>query len=243
MCCTPHNVKTTAPAAHWNTCFHFSVQGSCYFLIPFQVFPTYHIYPSTAPHVAYMQPKANAPSFFMADELRQVFFIFSFVPLIAQHPSFLPLYSSMSHWFVFVLQELINRHLITMAQIDHSENTGSCFTTYKKKKTFWILNNQKLINAFYLNNLFLKHLSVHLVFLFELTVSFFGRRTVWGGQLPQPVSPRASPSTKPHAKDRQLQLHHLLLQGSEQQGRPALLPEADTGWENCSRAGIMFYLN
>uniref|UniRef100_A0AAY4AN64 PAN2-PAN3 deadenylation complex subunit PAN3 n=1 Tax=Denticeps clupeoides TaxID=299321 RepID=A0AAY4AN64_9TELE len=53
------------------------------------VFPTYHIYPPTAPHVAYMQPKANAPSFFMTDELRQ---------------------------------ELINRHLITMAQIDHSEN-------------------------------------------------------------------------------------------------------------------------
>lgn len=39
-----------------------------------QVFPTYHIYPPTAPHVAYMQPKANAPSFFMTDELRQVFF-------------------------------------------------------------------------------------------------------------------------------------------------------------------------
>ncbi|KAM9712757.1 PAN2-PAN3 deadenylation complex subunit PAN3 isoform 1-T1 [Menidia menidia] len=56
------------------------------------VFPTYHIYPSTAPNVAYMQPKANAPSFFMADELRQ---------------------------------ELINRHLITMAQIDHSENPGT----------------------------------------------------------------------------------------------------------------------
>ncbi|KAM3860504.1 PAN2-PAN3 deadenylation complex subunit PAN3 [Diretmus argenteus] len=55
------------------------------------VFPTYHIYPPTAPHVAYMQPKANAPSFFMTDELRQ---------------------------------ELINRHLITMAQIDQSENTG-----------------------------------------------------------------------------------------------------------------------
>ncbi|XP_030056199.1 PAN2-PAN3 deadenylation complex subunit PAN3 isoform X2 [Microcaecilia unicolor] len=52
------------------------------------VFPNYHIYPPTAPHVAYMQPKANAPSFFMADELRQ---------------------------------ELINRHLITMAQIDHSD--------------------------------------------------------------------------------------------------------------------------
>uniref|UniRef100_A0A8C1EY76 Poly(A) specific ribonuclease subunit PAN3 n=1 Tax=Cyprinus carpio carpio TaxID=630221 RepID=A0A8C1EY76_CYPCA len=55
------------------------------------VFPTYHMYPQTAPHVAYMQPKANAPSFFMADELRQ---------------------------------ELINRHLITMAQIDQSENPG-----------------------------------------------------------------------------------------------------------------------
>ncbi|OBS75389.1 hypothetical protein A6R68_14096 [Neotoma lepida] len=38
------------------------------------VFPNYHIYPPTAPHVAYMQPKANAPSFFMADELRQVCF-------------------------------------------------------------------------------------------------------------------------------------------------------------------------
>ncbi|XP_016359156.1 PAB-dependent poly(A)-specific ribonuclease subunit PAN3-like [Sinocyclocheilus anshuiensis] len=55
------------------------------------VFPTYHMYPQTAPHVAYMQPKANAPSFFMADELRQ---------------------------------ELINRHLITMARIDQSENLG-----------------------------------------------------------------------------------------------------------------------
>ncbi|XP_064413915.1 PAN2-PAN3 deadenylation complex subunit PAN3 isoform X4 [Latimeria chalumnae] len=55
------------------------------------VFPNYHVYPPTAPHVAYMQPKANAPSFFMADELRQ---------------------------------ELINRHLITMAQIDQSENPG-----------------------------------------------------------------------------------------------------------------------
>ncbi|XP_072567465.1 PAN2-PAN3 deadenylation complex subunit PAN3 [Paramormyrops kingsleyae] len=53
------------------------------------VFPTFHIYPPTPPHVAYMQPKANAPSFFMADELRQ---------------------------------ELINRHLITMAQIDQAEN-------------------------------------------------------------------------------------------------------------------------
>ncbi|XP_069825971.1 PAN2-PAN3 deadenylation complex subunit PAN3 isoform X3 [Dendropsophus ebraccatus] len=52
------------------------------------VFPNYHLYPPTAPHVAYMQPKANAPSFFMADELRQ---------------------------------ELINRHLITMAQMDPAD--------------------------------------------------------------------------------------------------------------------------
>ncbi|KAL4660157.1 PAB-dependent poly(A)-specific ribonuclease subunit PAN3 isoform X1 [Arapaima gigas] len=35
------------------------------------VFPTFHIYPQTPPHVAYMQPKANAPSFFMADELQR----------------------------------------------------------------------------------------------------------------------------------------------------------------------------
>uniref|UniRef100_A0A8C4DTI5 PAN2-PAN3 deadenylation complex subunit PAN3 n=1 Tax=Dicentrarchus labrax TaxID=13489 RepID=A0A8C4DTI5_DICLA len=73
-----------------------TVGGTTYFYtdntpapIAGMVFPTYHIYPPTVPHVAYMQPKANAPSFFMADELRQ---------------------------------ELINRHLITMAQIDHSEN-------------------------------------------------------------------------------------------------------------------------
>ncbi|XP_051474463.1 PAN2-PAN3 deadenylation complex subunit PAN3 isoform X2 [Apus apus] len=52
------------------------------------VFPNYHIYHPAAPHVAYMQPKANAPSFFMADELRQ---------------------------------ELINRHLITMAQVDQAD--------------------------------------------------------------------------------------------------------------------------
>ncbi|KAM6382552.1 PAN2-PAN3 deadenylation complex subunit PAN3 isoform 9-T9 [Alca torda] len=55
------------------------------------VFPNYHIYHPAAPHVAYMQPKANAPSFFMADELRQ---------------------------------ELINRHLITMAQIDQADIPG-----------------------------------------------------------------------------------------------------------------------
>lgn len=59
---------------HRHTSFHFSIIGSCVFLFAWQVFPTYHIYPPTAPHVAYMQPKANAPSFFMADELRQVFF-------------------------------------------------------------------------------------------------------------------------------------------------------------------------
>ncbi|XP_075418917.1 PAN2-PAN3 deadenylation complex subunit PAN3 isoform X2 [Tenrec ecaudatus] len=52
------------------------------------VYPNYHIYPPAAPHVAYMQPKANAPSFFMADELRQ---------------------------------ELIHRHLITMAQMDQAD--------------------------------------------------------------------------------------------------------------------------
>ncbi|KAG7273927.1 hypothetical protein CRUP_011063 [Coryphaenoides rupestris] len=75
-----------------------TVGGTTYFYtdntpapISGMVFPSYHIYPPTAPHVAYMQPKANAPSFFMADELRQ---------------------------------ELINRHLITMAQIDQSENPG-----------------------------------------------------------------------------------------------------------------------
>ncbi|XP_048850573.1 PAN2-PAN3 deadenylation complex subunit pan3-like isoform X2 [Brienomyrus brachyistius] len=75
-----------------------TVGGTTYFYtdntpvpIAGMVFPTFHIYPPTAPHVAYMQPKANAPSFFMTDELRQ---------------------------------ELINRHLITMAQIDQSENPG-----------------------------------------------------------------------------------------------------------------------
>uniref|UniRef100_UPI00398E73D9 PAN2-PAN3 deadenylation complex subunit PAN3 n=1 Tax=Pristiophorus japonicus TaxID=55135 RepID=UPI00398E73D9 len=75
-----------------------TVGGTTYFYtdttpgpLPGMVFPTYHIYPSSAPHVAYMQPKANAPSFFMSDELRQ---------------------------------ELIHKHLITMAQIDQTENPG-----------------------------------------------------------------------------------------------------------------------
>ncbi|XP_067889650.1 PAN2-PAN3 deadenylation complex subunit PAN3 isoform X2 [Heterodontus francisci] len=75
-----------------------TVGGTTYFYtdttpgpLPGMVFPTYHIYPSSTPHVAYMQPKANAPSFFMSDELRQ---------------------------------ELIHKHLITMAQIDQTENPG-----------------------------------------------------------------------------------------------------------------------
>uniref|UniRef100_A0A674PR41 PAN2-PAN3 deadenylation complex subunit PAN3 n=1 Tax=Takifugu rubripes TaxID=31033 RepID=A0A674PR41_TAKRU len=92
-------VPTTASEQNTQVIQKETVGGTTYFYtdntpapMAGMVFPTYHIYPSTAPHVAYMQPKANAPSFFMADELRQ---------------------------------ELINRHLITMAQIDHSENTGN----------------------------------------------------------------------------------------------------------------------
>lgn len=38
--------------------------------------------------------------------------------------------------FLCSFQELINRHLITMAQIDHSENTGSGFTTYEPRSFF-----------------------------------------------------------------------------------------------------------
>lgn len=56
------------------TSFCFSINRKLCFLVSLQVFPTYHIYPSNPPNVAYMQPKANAPSFFMADELRQVLF-------------------------------------------------------------------------------------------------------------------------------------------------------------------------
>ncbi|XP_077480481.1 PAN2-PAN3 deadenylation complex subunit PAN3 [Stigmatopora argus] len=98
---TPNPVNYMVPTTAADQSGHIiqkeTVGGTTYFFtdntpapMAGMVFPTYHIYPPTAPHVAYMQPKANAPSFFMADELRQ---------------------------------ELINRHLITMAQIDHSENT------------------------------------------------------------------------------------------------------------------------
>lgn len=92
------------------------------------MFPTFHLYPPTAPHVAYMQPKANAPSFFMADELRQVLlscsFLFVFCCLFKHSHSPL-LYREYLILFLNVLpQELINRHLITMAQIDHAENPG-----------------------------------------------------------------------------------------------------------------------
>ncbi|CAM9607013.1 unnamed protein product [Lampetra planeri] len=73
-----------------------TVGGTTYFFTepglsqhPGMVFPSYHVYPSPSAQVAYMQPKANAPSFFMMDELRQ---------------------------------DLINRHLLTMAQIDQAEN-------------------------------------------------------------------------------------------------------------------------
>ncbi|KAM7369917.1 hypothetical protein PAMP_011205 [Pampus punctatissimus] len=97
---TPNPANYTVPTTASDPGAHIiqkeTVGGTTYFYtdntpapMAGMVFPTYHIYPPTAPHVAYMQPKANAPSFFMADELRQ---------------------------------ELINRHLITMAQIDHSEN-------------------------------------------------------------------------------------------------------------------------
>lgn len=99
--------------------FDFSVMETFLFLFPSQVFPTYHIYPPTAPHVAYMQPKANAPSFFMTDELRQVF------PLPQSFScSCSPGVTSDVDDACVSFQELINRHLITMAQIDHSENPG-----------------------------------------------------------------------------------------------------------------------
>ncbi|NP_082567.3 PAN2-PAN3 deadenylation complex subunit Pan3 isoform 1 [Mus musculus] len=92
---TPANNPAPQPPSSGQVIQKETVGGTTYFYtdttpapLTGMVFPNYHIYPPTAPHVAYMQPKANAPSFFMADELRQ---------------------------------ELINRHLITMAQIDQAD--------------------------------------------------------------------------------------------------------------------------
>ncbi|XP_072849841.2 PAN2-PAN3 deadenylation complex subunit PAN3 isoform X1 [Pogona vitticeps] len=92
---TPVTNAVSQPPATGQVIQKETVGGTTYFYtdttpapLTGMVFPNYHIYPPTAPHVAYMQPKANAPSFFMADELRQ---------------------------------ELINRHLITMAQIDQAD--------------------------------------------------------------------------------------------------------------------------
>ncbi|KAJ7320221.1 hypothetical protein JRQ81_019732 [Phrynocephalus forsythii] len=92
---TPVTNAISQPPATGQVIQKETVGGTTYFYtdttpapLTGMVFPNYHIYPPTAPHVAYMQPKANAPSFFMADELRQ---------------------------------ELINRHLITMAQIDQAD--------------------------------------------------------------------------------------------------------------------------
>ncbi|XP_062830750.1 PAN2-PAN3 deadenylation complex subunit PAN3 isoform X3 [Anolis carolinensis] len=95
---TPVTNAVSQPSATGQVIQKETVGGTTYFYtdttpapLTGMVFPNYHIYPPTAPHVAYMQPKANAPSFFMADELRQ---------------------------------ELINRHLITMAQIDQADMPG-----------------------------------------------------------------------------------------------------------------------
>ncbi|XP_061484483.1 PAN2-PAN3 deadenylation complex subunit PAN3 isoform X3 [Rhineura floridana] len=95
---TPVTNAVSQPPATGQVIQKETVGGTTYFYtdttpapLSGMVFPNYHIYPPTAPHVAYMQPKANAPSFFMADELRQ---------------------------------ELINRHLITMAQIDQADMPG-----------------------------------------------------------------------------------------------------------------------
>ncbi|XP_066475692.1 PAN2-PAN3 deadenylation complex subunit PAN3 isoform X3 [Tiliqua scincoides] len=95
---TPVTNAVSQPPATGQVIQKETVGGTTYFYtdttpapLTGMVFPNYHIYPPTAPHVAYMQPKANAPSFFMADELRQ---------------------------------ELINRHLITMAQIDQADMPG-----------------------------------------------------------------------------------------------------------------------
>ncbi|KAM9319846.1 PAN2-PAN3 deadenylation complex subunit PAN3 [Gastrophryne carolinensis] len=95
---TPVTNSVSQPPSAGQVIQKETVGGTTYFYtdttpgpVTGMVFPNYHIYPPTAPHVAYMQPKANAPSFFMADELRQ---------------------------------ELINRHLITMAQIDQADMPG-----------------------------------------------------------------------------------------------------------------------
>ncbi len=56
------------------------------------------------------------------------------------------------------------------------------------------------------------------------------RSAIWGRQLPQPLSPGTASPTKPSSENQQLQLHHFLLQGSQQQRWPALLPQEDTWW-------------
>lgn len=54
------------------------------------------------------------------------------------------------------------------------------------------------------------------------------RCAIWGRQLPQPLSPGTPSPTQPSSENQQLQLHHFLLQGSQQQRWPALLPQEDT---------------
>lgn len=56
------------------------------------------------------------------------------------------------------------------------------------------------------------------------------RSAIWGRQLPQPLSPGTPSPTQPSSENQQFQLHHFLLQGSQQQRWPALLPQEDTWW-------------
>lgn len=113
-----------------NEDFRFSINRKLCFTVSLQVFPTYHIYPSNPPNVAYMQPKANAPSFFMADELRQVRCSRPLYAVSTPHPHpfwrkcLMPLPFCPPSPIPPPSQELINRHLITMVHIDHSENPG-----------------------------------------------------------------------------------------------------------------------
>lgn len=102
-------------------------------------------------------------------------------------------------------------------------------------KSIYIVIYLCAISIIFLNILevfILVHMCVRKGVLYDWSRLFLPsfRSAVWGRQLPQPLSTGTPSPTKPSSENQQLQLHHFLLQGSQQQRWLTLLPQEDTWW-------------
>lgn len=113
----------------------------CYGFFFSQQLPNFSMFPSLPPHIAHLTVKKNMPQFFMPDELKMVSCPIVnedvYVPIVSYWKLYITEFRyivlggefngklNIFHIFFFSFcQDILNKHALTMAQLDTTQTTG-----------------------------------------------------------------------------------------------------------------------